>query len=78
MRFLHINTHNMEGEKEKEKKERGEMIEAKPMFPVSLTNIHTNLDSTFVGILILKILNKRIWRRYKKLNFFPARPKYKI
>lgn len=78
MRVLHINTHNMEGEREKEKKERREMIEAKPMFPVSLTNMHTNLDSTFVGIFILKVLNIRIWRRYKKLIFFPARPKYKI
>ena len=60
----------MEGEREQEKEERGEMIEAKPTFPVSLTNAHTNLDSTFVGIPILKILNMRIWRRYKKLNFF--------
>lgn len=60
----------MEGEREQEKKERGEMIEAKPTFPVSLTNTHRNLDSTFVGIPILKILNMRIWKRYKKFNFF--------
>ena len=60
----------MEGEREQEKEERGEMIEAKPTFPISLTNAHTNLDSIFVGIPILKILNMRIWRRYKKLNFF--------
>lgn len=48
----------MEGEREKEKKERGEMIEAKPTFPVSLTNTHTNLDSTLVAIPISSFL---IW-----------------
>lgn len=36
MRVLHINTHNMEGEREKREKERRANIEAKPMFPVSL------------------------------------------
>lgn len=60
----------MEGERAKEEKERGEMIEAKPTFPVSLTNTQTNLDSTFVGIPISRFLIWEFGGDIKNWNFF--------
>ena len=66
----------MEGEREKEKKERGEMIEAKPTFPVSLTNTHTNLDSTLVAIPISSFLIWEFGGDIKNWIFF-FKTKYK-